>query len=105
MYRDTSDFKKSYQSRTNIVWDNKGDLVTDFHIILAKWRNHFSQQLNVHGVINVRQTEMHTAEPVVPEPCAYNIDMAIGKLKGHKSPGVDQIPAEVIKARGYNNSL
>jgi len=24
--------------------------------------------------------------------------MAIGKLKRHKSPGIDQIPAEVIKA-------
>jgi hypothetical protein len=75
-----------------------GDLVTDFHIILAKWRNHFSQQLNVHGVIDVRQTEIQTAEPVVPKLSAYDIDMAIRKLKRHKSPGVDQIPAEVIKA-------
>jgi hypothetical protein len=26
--------------------------------------------------------------------------MAIEKLKRHKSPGIDQIPAELIKARG-----
>jgi len=97
LYRDTCDFKKGYQPRTNIVCDNEGDLVTDSHIILAKWRNHFSQHLNVHGVIDVRQTEIHTAEPLVPEPRAYEVDMAIEKLKRHKSPGVDQIPAEVIK--------
>jgi hypothetical protein len=59
-------------------------LVTDCHIILAKWRNHFSQHLNVHGVIDVRQTEIHTAEPVVPEPSAYEVDRATEKLKRQK---------------------
>jgi hypothetical protein len=54
--------------------------------------------LNVHGVSNVRQTEIHTAEPLVPEPSAFEVEMAIEKIKGHKSPGTDQIPAELIKA-------
>jgi hypothetical protein len=27
------------------------------------------------------------------------------KLKGHKSPGIDQMPASLIKAGGKNNSL
>ena len=68
MYRGISDFKKDYQPRTNIVRDEKADLVTDIHSILARWRNHFSQLLNVHGVNDVRQTGRHTAEPLVPEP-------------------------------------
>jgi len=45
-----NDFMKGYQPRTNIVKDEKGDLVTDSHNILARWRNHFSQLFNVHGV-------------------------------------------------------
>jgi hypothetical protein len=36
----------------------------------------------------------------VPEPSAFEVEMAIEKLKGHKSPGIDQIPAELIKAEG-----
>jgi len=36
----------------------------------------------------------------VPEPSALEVEMAIEKLKRHKSPGIDQIPAELIKARG-----
>jgi len=44
-------FKKGYQSRTTIVKNEKGDLVTDSHSILARWRNHFSQLLNVHGLM------------------------------------------------------
>jgi len=48
----------------------------------------------------IRQTEIHTAEPLVPEPNAFELEMAIEKLKRHKSPGIDQIPAELIKAGG-----
>ena len=79
---------------------DKGDLVTDYHSIPARWRNYFSQILNAHGVNDVRQTEIHTAEPPVPEPSVSEIELVIEKLKSHKSPGIDQIPAEVIKAGG-----
>jgi len=34
--------KKGYQPRTNIVQGEKGDLVTHYHSILARWRNDFS---------------------------------------------------------------
>jgi regulator of sirC expression with transglutaminase-like and TPR domain len=36
----------------------------------------------------------------VTEPSAFEFEMAVEKLKGHKSPGSDQFPAELIKARG-----
>jgi len=59
-----------------------GDLVADSHCILARWRNYFSQLLNVNGVNDVGQTEIHTAEPIVPEPSDF--ELAIEKLKSHK---------------------
>jgi hypothetical protein len=43
---------------------------------------------------------IHTAESLVPEPSALEVELAIEKLKSHKSPGIDQIPAELIKVRG-----
>jgi hypothetical protein len=42
MYRGISDIKKVYQPRTNIVKDEKGDLVADSHSILSRWRKYFS---------------------------------------------------------------
>ena len=63
--------------------DGKGDLVTDCHRILASWRNHFSQLFNVYGVIDVRQTEIHTAEPLLTEPSAFEVKMAIENLKSY----------------------
>jgi hypothetical protein len=36
----------------------------------------------------------------VPEPSTSEAEVAIGELKSYKSPGVDQIPAELIQAGG-----
>ena len=56
--------------------------------------------MNVHGVNDVRQTEIHTPELLVPEPSTSEFELAVEKLKSHKSPVIDQIPAELIKAGG-----
>ena len=97
MYRGINDFKKGYQPRTNIVKDVKCDLVADSHSISARWRNYFSQILNVHWVNDVTHTEIHTAEPLVPEPSASGVKLAIKKIKSHKSPGIDQTSAELMR--------
>jgi hypothetical protein len=52
----------------------------------------------VHGDNEVRQTEIHRAELLVPEPSAFDFEMATEKLKRHTSPGIDQIPAGMIKS-------
>jgi hypothetical protein len=74
LYKGISDFKKGYQPRTNIVKDEKGDLFTDSNCISARRRNALPQVLNVYGVNEVRQTDIHTAQPLVPEPSAFGLD-------------------------------
>jgi hypothetical protein len=49
---------------------------------------------------DIRQIEISTAEPLAPEPSAFEIEMAIRQLKRHKSPGIDQSLGEIIKAGG-----
>ena len=63
-------------------------MITDCHSPLANWRNHFSQLLNVQWVNEVRQTEIRTAEPLVPEASAFGIKMVIKWIKRHKPPGM-----------------
>ena len=91
MYRGINDFNKGYQPRTKVGNDEKGDLVADPHSILARFRKHFSRILNVHGVSDGRQTAIHTAEPLVPEPSAFEVETAVAKLKNHRSPGIDEL--------------
>jgi hypothetical protein len=62
--------------------------------------NSFNQVPNVRGAHDVRQEDIHIAETLVPEPSFVEVEIAIGKLKSYKSPGTDQIPAELIKAGG-----
>jgi hypothetical protein len=75
-------------------------LVADSHSIVDRWRNYFSQLFNVHGVKDVGQAEIHTAEPLVTKRSASEVELAINKLKSHKSPGIDHILAELITAGG-----
>ena len=46
---------------------------------MVRWRKYFFQLFNVHGVKDVGQAEIHTAEPLVREPSAFEVELAIGK--------------------------
>ena len=65
--------------------------------------NYFSQLLNVHKGNDLGEIQIQTAEPLIPEPTLLEVESAIEKLKKYKSPGIDQISAQLIQDGG--NSL
>jgi hypothetical protein len=75
LYRGINDFKRGYQPRSNC------DLLADSHNIVNRWKNYFSQLLNVHMVRDVRRMEIHTAEPLVPDPSPNDVEANVVKLK------------------------
>jgi hypothetical protein len=97
LFRGINEFKMGYQPRSNLLKDENGDLA-DFHNIFHRWKNYFSQLLNVHRNSDVRQIEMHTAEPLGLDSSPFEVEIAVGYLKVYKLPGSDQIPAELIQA-------
>jgi hypothetical protein len=100
LYRGRNEFKRGYQPRNILVEDENRDLLVDSHNILNRRKNYFSQLLNVHNVSDVRQIEAHMAEPLVSGPSRLEAKIAIAKFKKYKSPGSDQIPAELIQTAG-----
>jgi hypothetical protein len=50
--------------------------------------------------MDVSQIEIHTAEPLVPDPSPFDVEIVIAKSKKYKSPGVYQIPKELFQAGG-----
>jgi hypothetical protein len=80
--------------------DENDDLLADSNSILHRWKNCFSQLLNVRRVSDIGQIGIHRADPLVPDPSPFEVEIVIAKLKRYKSPGSDKIPAEVIQAGG-----
>jgi hypothetical protein len=78
----------------------KDDLLADSHNVLNRWKNYFTQSLNVYRVSDIRQIEIHRAEPLIPDLSPFDVEIAIAKLKRYKWPGSGQIPAELIQAGG-----
>jgi hypothetical protein len=99
-YRGINEIKKGYQPRIDIIEDENDNLLAHSQSVLNRWKNFFNQVLNVHGVHDVRQMDIHTAEPSMPEANLVEVQIAIGKLKSYKSPYTAQIPAEITKAGG-----
>jgi hypothetical protein len=60
--------------------------------------------LNILGFHDVGKMDIHKAKSYVPEPRFVEVKIATGKLKSYKSPGTDQISAELISAGGETYS-
>jgi hypothetical protein len=67
------------------------NLLVEFHNILNRWKSYFYQLLNVHSGNDVRKTQRHVAEPLVPESSRTKCDNATVMVERYKSPGSDLI--------------
>jgi hypothetical protein len=53
--------------------NESGDLLADYDNIFNRWKNYFSQVLNVR----IRQIEVHTAEPLVHGPILLRLKLLL----------------------------
>jgi hypothetical protein len=70
------------QARSNLVRDENGHLLADSHNILNRWKNYFTQLLNVRRVSDARHIEIYIkTELLVPDPSSFEVKIAIAKSK------------------------
>jgi hypothetical protein len=72
-------------------------LFADSHNISDRRNNYLSQLLNMHNISDVRQREIHAAQPLVPGPSLLEFGI-VAKLKRNEWPSNHQISAEMIQA-------
>jgi hypothetical protein len=53
--------------------------------------------LNVHGINDVRETEIHTAEPLLSVTSAYDVEIATEKLKDTNHQVLIQSQQKLLK--------
>jgi hypothetical protein len=100
LHKVINEFKKGYQPRTNLVRDEKGDLLADPHKNVNRWMNYFGQLLNVSGWGVLGRQKYRQQSHLCQSVASLEVEDAIGKLKRYKSPGADQIAAELISSGG-----
>jgi hypothetical protein len=102
MYKGINSTKKGFQSKSNTVRDEKGDLIADRDGLLGRWKRYFDQLLNVHRNQgnNESSDDTNTDEREVDEPSLEEVWQAVKRLKNNKAAGVDEIPSELIKNGG-----
>ncbi|KAJ4426792.1 hypothetical protein ANN_26591 [Periplaneta americana] len=61
---------------------------------------HLVSQPDALTVTPQDEIQIQTAEPFIPEPTLSEVEIAIVNPKKYKSPGIDQIPAELIQESG-----
>jgi hypothetical protein len=57
--------------------DENGNLFADSHNILNRWKNYFCELSNIYRISDVRQIEIHTAEPLVPDPSIFEDELLL----------------------------
>ena len=92
------------QERLYVVKDKKGVKHTLAHEVLKCWENHFKEHLNTEfprdsaaiNNINIPHNDQNHIEDINKE----EIRKAIRGMKNRKSPGIDIVTSEVLKAGG-----
>ena len=83
----------------NVIKDQTGDMLTDVVKIKERWREYFSNLLNVE---NAREElgEVPAVEGPVHEISREEVKNAIERMKKGKAPGCSGLPIDLIKHKG-----
>ena len=101
MYEEINNLTKSFQPRLGVIKDKYGKTLTDSEKILGRWKEYCADMYSEDSQINTSLDTGITSEQEESEcktPLRCEIKRAINSLKDRKSPGCDNIHAEMIKA-------
>lgn len=116
MYADKNDMHNFYNSIKHIYGPKNCSvtplktadgltLLKDQNRILLRWAEHFSALLNQHSTTDQTILDELPEHPPINDlsepPTFMEVRAAVRALKNNKSPGADNIPAELLKEGGY----
>ncbi|KAL4100839.1 hypothetical protein QTP88_020868 [Uroleucon formosanum] len=99
----TANIKQGYKPQTRILRNELGELVTKEESVVEEFKKHFERLLNKTQPIPTHEDipmQYSTAEPYIKTPTKLEIYNIIKKLKNNKSPGENNVVAELLKNGG-----
>ena len=90
---------KKPSTRSDVINDKNGTTLTETDTIKERWAEYCNElyQLKDQAIVSTESQELHDVEP---PPLLSEVCTAMNELKTGKSPGYDDIPAELWKATG-----
>ena len=102
-YQTINKLTRTQQTRTNIIEDKEGNLLTESSAVQGRWTEYckglYNYELKVDETL-IENTQKKEAEPERTQILKEEIEEAVKQMKNGKSPGVDNIPGELIKNGG-----
>ena len=100
-YQLVKDLTSEKQGRSSIIQDKSGICLTEEKEILSIWTEYCSEMYNYEScgdntVLDCSQPPEEDLQPILRE----EVEIAVASLKKGKSAGVDNMPAELVKAGG-----
>ena len=94
---------KVEQPRTSVIEDKEGNVLTESSAVLNRWTEYckelYNHKLNVNKD-DLKKTEKRLSNSENTQILREEVEEAVKKMKNGKSPGVDNIPGELIKNGG-----
>ncbi|XP_072380773.1 uncharacterized protein [Diabrotica undecimpunctata] len=90
-------FSTAIDSGMNFLRDNQGCMIIDGKGVTEEWKEYFRDLLNIIQEEQHKEEIYITADMPVKNPSIEEIQKALNKLKNHKAPGTDDIPADLLK--------
>ena len=102
-YSTLKSLTKTSQLKTAVIYDQDGKLITDNKEVLKRWTEHCKGLYNyeIHPDTSLLQTDLPFTDVKDSLPILKKeVEGAVQSLKLGKSPGVDNIPSELVKNGG-----
>ncbi|XP_068250251.1 uncharacterized protein [Palaemon carinicauda] len=100
-YQGVRKIKRGYQARTQMIKDKDGEILTRDEDVMKRWEQYFKELLNIPDQVNPLNEETYYGPELELEPpTRVETNKAFKSLKNNKSPGNDNIPAELWKYGG-----
>lgn len=103
LYETTKKLSGRHNTTAKPVKDKNGRLLTAPMDQMKRWHEHFNELLNIQADSTVSDAFSPARVPRVQRinsaaPTVREIEEAIASMKSNKSPGIDQITSEMLKA-------
>ena len=100
MFEEIKSMTSSYKPRLGVIKDAAGQTLTESEDILGRWREYCEDMYKADSEGGDEDDIVNIGQEEEPEPLREEVEAAIKNLKDGKSPGCDNIQAELIKASG-----